>query len=100
MAAKKKAVVEEPVAVETPVEEIVTEEVKVEEPVKEPEKVMAKVFDCERLNFRKAQNTNCEIIDVLDSSSEIEIVSSKVDWTKVKVNGKTGYVMTKYIKAI
>lgn len=84
MAAKKK-VVEENVVIE----EAVVEEV--------PVKVMAKISNCELLNLRKAQNTTSEILEVLNKNSEIEVVSAKEEWTKVKVNGKSGYVMSKYI---
>lgn len=97
MASRKKPIREEVevAVVEEPVEEIVETVVE-----SKPKKTMAKVFDCDRLNFRKEQNTASEIISVLDNTSVIEIVSTGAEWTKVKANGKTGYVMSKYIQAV
>lgn len=74
------------------VEEI--KEVIVEEPA---EVKTASIIDCEKLNLRKGANLDATVLKVLDSSSSIEVIEDKGDWTKVKADGKIGYVMSKYI---
>lgn len=84
MAAKKKAPVLNEEVIETPV----VEEVKKTSPVK------AKV-NCYNLNFRKAPDG--DVIDILSEGSVVTILEDNGEWSKVKVDDRTGYVMTKFI---
>lgn len=71
----------------------------VEETVSEPVvPIMAGIVGCDKLNLRKTASTEAQVVIILDSNSVIEVLADKGEWTKVKVNGKTGFVMSKYIE--
>jgi len=94
MAARKKVVeVEETVIIEEPIVEEVIEEV-----IEEVKPVIVGLKKCERLNLRKSAKADAEIIKVIENEEKIDFVEAKGDWTKVKVSGKTGYVMSQYIE--
>ena len=50
------------------------------------------------LNLRERPSLNSPVILVLLKGEKVEILSSKGNWYKVKVNGREGYVYKKYIK--
>ncbi len=51
------------------------------------------------VNIRKEPNTNCKKLGKLEKNSTLPFVSKvNDDWYKVKYNGKTAYVSTKYSK--
>lgn len=69
------------------------------EVVMEPvEEVRLGVTGCVLLNVRKKPNG--DIIGVADFSTIFVQKEYGEEWTKVLFNGKTGYVMTKYIRAL
>lgn len=56
------------------------------------------VVDTASLRLRKSPSTSADIIGSIPKGTELELLTSTDDWYKVKYNGKTGYVMSKYIK--
>ncbi len=56
-----------------------------------------KVTSSSRLNVRKAPSTSGQILGTFESGQQIEVLDIDNGWAKVKFNGKTGYVSTKYI---
>lgn len=49
------------------------------------------------LKVRKESNTSSEIIDSLTKNDEVSIIEEKDGWYKIKIDGKIGYVSSKYI---
>ena len=95
MAKKKSKPVEEQMEVETPVTEAVETE-----PVK-TEVLTGTVFNCQKLNVRKAPKENAEILDTIDAGSVVVIDEQKSvgDFYKIDFAGKiTGFCMKKFIK--
>lgn len=98
MAAKKKIIVEEVDAVKEGFE--VVDPSLGEKILEEPTKKFVKLLDCEKLNFRKSASMDADIIKVLEGTDKIEVISEDGEWTKVKVDRKNGFVMSKYIQPI
>ncbi len=48
--------------------------------------------------LRKEMSTNSDAVLTLRKGDEVEVISKSGSWYKVKDGGKTGYVMTRYIK--
>lgn len=57
------------------------------------------VNKCLFVNFREEANRNSRVLEVLKNGVIIEpvIYNDTTEWTKVKYENKTGYIMTKYI---
>lgn len=71
-----------------------TEAVEVtEEVIKEP--TLLKITNCSQLNIRNKPSG--DIIGIADQSTVLTKVEEKGEWTKVRYNGKTAYVMTEYV---
>lgn len=51
----------------------------------------------EQLNFRKKTSTDSEVIDTLKMNTKVEVLGTEGEWSKIKYNGKQGYVATKYL---
>lgn len=66
--------------------------------VEEP--VMAVVINCTRLNVRKAGNLNSEILTVIENGEKVTVIKQNKDWTKIEINGVTGFVMNGYISIV
>jgi hypothetical protein len=49
------------------------------------------------VNLRKSPSTSAALIDHIPVGTELEILSDDGDWCKVEVNGKTGWMMKKFI---
>lgn len=49
------------------------------------------------LNFRTSPNSSATIIAQLAKGTKVTVVAPGQTWTRIKANGKTGYVMTKYL---
>lgn len=49
------------------------------------------------MNFRKGPSIDYEIIQSLPKNSEVEVISTSNGWSKVKYNGKEGYVASNYL---
>lgn len=96
--------VEEKITSEEVVEVVETEETKeevveTEETVKEtPKERTVKVIGERQLRLRIASSTSADVLTLLDPGTECKVLDDCGEWTKVNVNGKTGYVMTKFVK--
>lgn len=89
---KEKLQKEEP-KVEQPVEETKTEEQTQPEP--EPEKVIKTLYvNTSSINLRKEANTSSEILANLLLNTSVDVLSEANGWSKVRVNGKEGYIST------
>lgn len=49
------------------------------------------------VNVRKEPNTSSEVVTSIAMNTEVTIVSEEDGWAKVKVNGKEGYILKKYL---
>lgn len=54
-------------------------------------------YTTDRINLRSEPNTESEIVIVLDSGTKVTVIKKKGEWSKIKVKGKTGYVMTEFL---
>ncbi len=53
------------------------------------------------LNIRANPGTNSQIVTTIPKETKLPIISQQKDWIQVKLsNGKTGWVLNKYVKAI
>ena len=101
MARKKKEVEEMAVGVtETPVEvavkEILTEEEKVEETPSKPLKMGEVTVSL--LNIRTGEGKDTPVLLQITKGKPVEILENSGEWLKVKVGGKVGFAMAKYIR--
>ena len=71
------------------------------EVTKEVEIKEAQVINCTHLNLRKVPDIKGDIMVVLQAHSNV-VIERDVNnlWTKVQVDGVTGFVMSKYIEVI
>ena len=46
------------------------------------------------INLRKQANKTSEVVSQLSLNTEVEVVSEENGWSKVNVNGKTGYILS------
>ena len=56
--------------------------------------------DGKTLNLREEANTKAKVVTRIESGKKVEIINAvgvPAGWTKVKFNGKTGFVMTKFL---
>ncbi|MBQ6383952.1 MAG: SH3 domain-containing protein [Clostridia bacterium] len=56
--------------------------------------------DGKTLNLREEANTKAKVVTRIESGKKVEILNAvgiPAGWTKVKFNGKTGFVMTKFL---
>ena len=51
-----------------------------------------------RLNFRAEPTTNGNVIEVLNTNEQIKYVKYNNGWFKTTIDGKTGYVHSRYVK--
>ncbi|MFI3209507.1 MAG: SH3 domain-containing protein [Peptostreptococcaceae bacterium] len=56
-----------------------------------------KVVNVDALNMRSGASTSYRVITVLGRGTEVEIISESGGWSKVKVDGRLGYVATQYL---
>jgi len=50
------------------------------------------------LNVRSQASTTAKVVTTVKNNTKVEVYSESNGWSKVKVNGKTGYVAAKYLK--
>ncbi|PKG23200.1 SH3 domain-containing protein [Niallia nealsonii] len=50
------------------------------------------------LNVRSQAFTTAKVVTTVKNNTKVEVYSESNGWSKVKVNGKTGYVAAKYLK--
>lgn len=86
---------------ETKVEETKTEEPKQEETAKVEETKQEVVvqektmyINSEVVNLRKEESTSSDKITQLTKATQVTVVSENNGWSKVKVNGKEGYILS------
>lgn len=61
-------------------------------------KVIKKLYvSVDSLKVRKENNTTSEIIDSLKKNDEVSVIEELTGWYKIKVDGKVGYVSSKYV---
>lgn len=51
------------------------------------------------LNFRSGPSTSYSVIGKLSSGTKVEVISTSNGWSKIKYDGKTGYVSSKYLSS-
>ena len=56
-----------------------------------------KYVNASSLNFRSGPSTNYSVIGKLLSGEQVEVISISNGWTKIRYNGQTGYVSSKYL---
>ena len=57
------------------------------------------MYTTDRLNLRKGAGTSYSVITTLDKGVAVTVHSSSNGWSKVSVNGMTGYVSSKYLSS-
>lgn len=70
------------------------EETKTEEKKKTE---VTKYVSAETLNMRETANNNAKLINQLKVNTKVTVLETEETWSKIKVNGKTGYVASKYL---
>lgn len=89
---KEKLQKEEPKVEQQPEE---TKPVEQPEPEPEPEKVIKTLYvNTSSINLRKEANTSSEILANLLLNTSVDVLSEANGWSKVRVNGKEGYIST------
>lgn len=79
---------------ETPVEVMPVEEPVV---IEQEKKVITAVVSCPLLNIRKDANKNSSVLDVAHEGTIVEVVSTDVEWSKIKHGNITGYMMNSFL---
>ena len=51
----------------------------------------------EQVNFRKEASMEATVLDTLQRNTKVEVLEKKGEWSKVKHNGKEGYIATRYL---
>jgi len=51
------------------------------------------------LNFRSGPSTSYSVIGKLSSGAKVEVISTSNGWSKIKYDGKTGYVSSEYLSS-
>lgn len=51
----------------------------------------------EQVNFREEAKTESEVIQTLKQNTKVEVIGTVGDWSKIKYNGKEGYIATKLL---
>lgn len=52
------------------------------------------------LNMRSGPSTSYRIVKTLPKGSEVEVISTSNNWSKIRFNGSTGYVSNEYLSNI
>lgn len=75
----------------------------VAEPVEEtpaPQTVIKTLYvNSSSINLRKEANTSSEILDNLPVNTSVDVLSESDGWSKVKVNGKEGYISSSLLSS-
>lgn len=58
-----------------------------------------KYVNVSALNFRASPSTKASILQVILKDSEVEVISTSNGWSKIKYNGKEGYVASQYLNS-
>lgn len=57
----------------------------------------AKYVTGDSVNFRKGPGTNYSVIRSLQKGTKVDFISTTGNWSKIKYNGTTGYMSSKYL---
>lgn len=55
-------------------------------------------YTTDKVNLRKGNNTNSEVIITVGKREKVEVISSSDNWTKVKYNENIGYIKSDYLR--
>lgn len=77
-------------------EERKVEESKETEETKKTEEV-TKYVSTETLNMRETADNNAKLVSQIKINTKVTVVETSGTWSKIKVNGKAGYVASKYL---
>ena len=58
-----------------------------------------KYVNASSLNVRSGASTSYSVIGSLSKGSKVEVISTSNGWSKIKYNGQTGYVSSKYLSS-
>lgn len=58
-----------------------------------------KYVNTSSLNVRSGASTSYSVIGKLSKGSKVEVISTSNGWSKIKYNGQTGYVSSKYLSS-
>ena len=64
-----------------------------------PKTMYVKSTDSWPVNLREGRGRNTRILSQLVTGTEVSVLSSDANWSKVTVNGVTGYIMNTYLVA-
>lgn len=59
-----------------------------------------KVVNCSSLNLRSGAGTNYSVKRTLSRGTQVTVLSTSGNWSKVSVNGTTGYVYSTYLSSV
>ena len=54
-------------------------------------------YTSEKVNLRKSASSDGEIIKTISKNTKVTVNGTEGDWSKVTVNGETGYISSKYL---
>ena len=92
---EKESAVQPPVATsETPAPETTPETPKTEEPAQPVAVEKTMYVNSNVINVRSAETKDSDSIDQLKKGAQVTVVSENNGWSKVKVNGKEGYILS------
>ena len=60
-------------------------------------KTGTKRYTTDMLNLRKEANKDSEVVDQIDPGEQVEVIAVAGEWTNIKYNGNTGYVLSEYL---
>ena len=61
---------------------------------------IAKLVNATSLNVRSGAGSNYKKIGSLTKGTKVSVISESKGWSKIKYNGKNGYVSSKYLKKV
>lgn len=70
-------------------------------PTKIIQKTAAIVKGSPRVNMRAAANEDAKVLSVISENTAVKIIDDSNEyWFRIEVNGKVGYMMSKFLKRI
>ena len=72
-------------------------EIETEEEKTESQTETKKYVNTEKVNVRKEANTSSDIIKTITKNTEVKVISTEGNWSKVEVNGEKGYISSEYL---
>ncbi|MDR1539597.1 MAG: C40 family peptidase [Clostridiales bacterium] len=84
-------------ALEAPIEEYEVEKVSEASEAQASSEIYGVVASSNGLNFRTGASQSASVITALENGYAVDIISVGDEWTKVSVDGKTGYMATEFL---